>query len=56
MCALLPASGGSVNAVLTVNCELPGGDPTIVEGVTLTAGSLHFVQKEGATLFHILED
>ncbi len=53
---LRPSGGGSLDAVLTVNCDLPGATFAIEEGVTLTVGTLHFVQKEGATLFHVLED
>lgn len=50
--------GGTIDAVLGVECSLPGGAPGLTEGITLTvpAFDLHFVQNGGATLFHVLED
>jgi hypothetical protein len=53
---LLPSSGGSVDGVLGVHCNLPGStDKSIKEGVTLSVASLSFVQDTGATLFHVLD-
>ncbi len=52
---LVPASGGSLDAVLEVHCNLPGSNQVITEGVRLSAGPFHFVQDSGFTLFQILE-
>ena len=54
---LRPASGGSLDAVLEVHCNLPGANRAITEGVRLAIGPFHFVQfGEGSfTLFHVLE-
>ena len=49
------SSGGSLDGVLGVNCELPGSAP-IKEGVTASGGPFKFVQDTGATLFHVLAD
>lgn len=46
--------GAMVDAVLGVHCELPLGDTTIKEGITLSVLGLNFVQAGGATLFHVL--
>lgn len=46
--------GGTVDAVLGVHCELPGG-ATILEGITLSVPGLKFVQDVGGRLFHVLE-
>ncbi len=50
-----------VDGVLTVNCALPGASFPIEEGITLSVGSLKFVQPSrfgggttGFTLFHVL--
>ncbi len=51
---LLPAGGGSLSGALGVNCDLPGSEMTITEGVTLGAGPFKFKQAGGATLFHVL--
>lgn len=50
--------GGTVDAVLGVECSLPGGASGLTEGITLSvpALDLHFVQNGGATLFHVLAD
>ena len=50
--------GPMVDAVLGVECSLPGGAAGLTEGITLLvpAFNLHFVQNGGATLFHVLED
>jgi hypothetical protein len=50
-------SGLKADGVLGVHCELPGGATTIKEGVTLTVDGtpLKFLQKTGATLFHVLD-
>jgi hypothetical protein len=45
-----------VDAVLGVDCHLPGGALGITEGITLSVPGLNFVQKSGTTLFHVLED
>jgi hypothetical protein len=55
------ASGGTVNAVLNVHCNLPGASPATEEGVVLTVSpapgvTFHFTQNGGVTLFHILTD
>ena len=49
------ATGMHVTGTMTINCNLPGGDPTIVEGVTLSVPEVNFhgVQAGGATLFHV---
>ena len=52
---LMPASGGSLNAVLEVHCSLPGGNPE-TEGIRLSVASFKFVQDTGFTLFHALDD
>jgi hypothetical protein len=46
--------GGSVEAVLGVNCDL-GGEFPIVEGVTVDVLTFKFIQSEGFTLFHVLQ-
>jgi len=51
---LLPFGGGSHDAVLGVNCNLPGSEFTVEEGVTLSVGPFAFKQAGGATLFHVL--
>jgi hypothetical protein len=50
--------GGTVDAVLGVDCTLPGGASGITEGITLTvpAFDLHFAHHGGSTLFHVLAD
>jgi hypothetical protein len=48
--------GGMVDAVLGVDCHLPGGAAGITEGITLSVPGLNFVQESGTTLFHVLED
>jgi hypothetical protein len=51
---LVPSSGPTHEAVLSVNCALPGGRPGIEEGIALAVGTLKFTQHGGATLFHVL--
>ena len=51
---LLPSGGGSHQAVLGVNCNLPGSEFPVEEGVTLSVGPFAFKQAGGATLFHVL--
>jgi len=51
---LAASSGASLDGVLTVDCNLPPGFPTIKEGITLSVGPFHFTQHGGATLFHVL--
>jgi len=50
--------GGTVDAVLGVDCTLPGGATGITEGITLAVPTfgLNFVQHGGSTLFHVLEN
>jgi hypothetical protein len=55
------ASGGTVNGVLEVHCNLPGASPATEEGIVLTVSpapgvTFHFTQNGGFTLFHILAD
>jgi hypothetical protein len=50
---LFPSTGGHQDAVLVVNCALPGATLPIEEGITLTVGNLHFEQNGGVTLFHV---
>jgi hypothetical protein len=52
---LRATSGEEADGVMEIHCTLPGGEET-TEGITLTVGPFHFVQKSGATLFHVLED
>lgn len=52
--AVLPSGGGSLEAVLGVNCNLPGSEFPVEEGVTLSVGPFAFKQAGGATLFHVL--
>jgi len=51
-------SGLSADGTLGVHCRLPGGVGTEPEGFSLTVDSpsFHFVQKSGATLFHVLKN
>jgi hypothetical protein len=49
-----PASGGSVEAVLGIDCDLPGVRFPIEEGVHIDAQGSHFKQSGGFTLFHVL--
>ncbi len=51
---LLPSGGGSHEAVLAVNCHLPGSEFPVTEGVSLSVGSFAFKQAGGGTLFHVL--
>jgi len=51
---LVPSSGPTHDAVLTVNCALPGGHPGIEEGIKLSVGPFNFTQHGGATVFHVL--
>jgi len=53
-----PATGGSIDAKLGVECALPGDTSGAVEGITLDVLTFHFrqVSEGGATLFHALED
>jgi hypothetical protein len=50
--------GAMVDAVLGVDCHLPGGAADIKEGITLSVPALNinFVHDGGTTLFHVLED
>ena len=50
---LFPSGGGHADAVLGVNCNLPGATESITEGITLAVGNLRFVQNGGATLLHV---
>lgn len=52
--ALMPSGGGSLAGVLGVDCELPGVEFPITEGVHLAVGPFNFKQAEGFTLFHVL--
>jgi hypothetical protein len=52
---LRASTGQSLDGVLAVHCELPGGEMT-PEGIRLKVGPFDFKQKSGATLFHILQD
>ncbi len=52
--ALMPSGGGSHPGILGVDCNLPGSEGSIEEGVTLDVGPFAFKQAGGATLFHIL--
>jgi len=46
--------GGSVAAVLGIDCAVPGVEFKIEEGVHLDVLSFHFKQSGGFTLFHVL--
>ncbi len=50
----IPSSGPAHDAVLSVNCALPGSRPGIEEGITLSVGPFNFTQHGGATVFHVL--
>jgi len=55
------ASGGTVDAVLEVFCNLPGAPPGTLEGIALTVSpapglTFHFTPSSGFTLFHILAE
>ena len=50
---LFPAGGSPHDAVLSVNCQLPGATFAIVEGITLAVDGFNFVQAGGGTLFHV---
>ena len=52
---LMPASGGSLDAVLEVHCMLPGSSTTS-EGVRLSVLAFKFVEESGFTLFHVLDE
>lgn len=52
--SLMPSGGGSIPAVLGVDCRLPGSEGSIEEGVTLDVGPFAFKQAGGSTLFHVL--
>lgn len=52
--ALMPSGGVSLAGVLGVNCNLPGSEMPITEGVTLGVGPFAFKQAGGGTLFHVL--
>jgi FtsP/CotA-like multicopper oxidase with cupredoxin domain len=52
--AAMPASGGSVEAVLGIDCDLPGVRFPIEEGVHIDVLNFHFKQSGGFTLFHVL--
>ncbi len=51
---LVPSSGPTHDAVLSVNCALPGARPGIEEGIELSVGPFNFTQHGGATVFHVL--
>ena len=53
-----PATGGSIDAKLGVDCALPGDMSGAVEGITLDVLTFHFrqVPEGGFTLFHVLDD
>jgi hypothetical protein len=53
--SVMPSSEPAHPGVLTVDCNLPGGDSSIHEGITLAFGPHRFVQDTGATLFHLLQ-
>ena len=52
--AVFPAAGGMVEAVLGVDCAVPGVRFPIEEGVHLDVLNFHFKQSGGFTLFHVL--
>jgi hypothetical protein len=47
--------GGSLPAVLGVDCELPGVEFAIHEGVHIDVLTYHFKQSGGFTLLHVLQ-
>jgi hypothetical protein len=53
-----PATGGSIEGELGVECALPGDTSGAVEGITLDVLTFHFrqVPEGGFTVFHALED
>lgn len=55
---VFPASGGSIEATLGVECALPGDTSGAVEGITLDVLTFHFrqVHEGGFTVFHVLDD
>jgi hypothetical protein len=52
--AAMPSTGGSIAGVLGIDCDLPGVEFAIHEGVHLDVLSFHFKQSGGFTLFHVL--
>jgi hypothetical protein len=51
---LFPEGGDPVDAILKVNCDLPGDSFVIEEGIQLQVGTLQFTQNGDATLVHRL--
>lgn len=49
-----PVGGSPVAGVLHVDCDIPGVEFHIEEGVDLTVGSFHFEKAGGFTDFHVL--
>ncbi len=52
---LRPAGGSPLAGVLHVDCDIPGVEFHIEEGVDLTVGSFHFEKAGGFTDFHVLQ-
>ena len=50
---LFPATGGSQEGILHVNCELPGDSFAIEEGIALAVDGFYFLQHGGFTLIHV---
>ena len=53
--ALMPVGGSPLTGVLEVDCDLPGVEFPIEEGVNLSIGPFSFEKAGGFTLFHVLE-
>jgi hypothetical protein len=51
---LRPSGGSPLAGVLHVDCDVPGVEFHIEEGVNLTVGSFHFEKAGGFTDFHVL--
>jgi hypothetical protein len=47
------ATGGFSDAVLSVNCHLPGATVDVAEGIELKVGTFDAKQTSGVTLFHV---
>ena len=47
------SAGGFADAILTVNCHLPGATMDVEEGIALQVGKFNAMPSGGVTLFHV---
>lgn len=53
MIRIFRAAGGFSDAILTINCHLPGATIDVEEGIELQVGNFDALPNGGVTLFHV---